>query len=714
MGGMDRIRRWYRGLRLQARLTLQFIVLSSALFALLLPTVLMVQEAALRKTAQEKGFTLVRVFAFGGVQGVVSGDFLSLRALVRSLVRQPGMRYAMILDRNGRVLMHSRVDHTGEVFRDPLTLRALRATEPILQETRSEAGAPLFDFAAPVLLLDEPRAVARIGISFENELRILRQTRNTILGLGILTLIGGLLWVELYVRRLVRPIQALSQGAEAVARGDLERRVPVERQDELGDLAVAFNSMAESLRLRFALDRELSSTLNVQTVLTALVRHAREICRADLAVLAYRGQEGTAASVAASAGALGTCLQDWSIRPGQGRAGQVLREGRPWISPAAYVVDADEERVLAEEKVQALLLVPLSVQQSDVGVLAVGRRTDAAFDPGTVDVLQHLADQAAVALANALAYREIALLNVSLEAKVAERTHDLSAAKSALEASNAKLHELDRLKSDFVSNVSHELRTPLTAIRMSVDNLLDGVTGEISPALHRYLSRVKSNTDRLVRLIADLLDLSRIEAGRIELRRTQLAVDEVMQEVAEALRPMLSEKGLTLSVLPPAAPILAFADRDKLHQVLLNLAGNAVKFTPAGGRVMLSATRGHRPDAAPADSSPPAEPSTDRPADLLPEEIEVRVEDTGEGIPPEELTAIFDKFHQVRRDGQHKAHGTGLGLTIVKSLIELHGGQIWVESELGKGSCFIFTLPTTPVPPASRLRTSGEDHAHTS
>jgi signal transduction histidine kinase len=147
--------------------------------------------------------------------------------------------------------------------------------------------------------------------------------------------------------------------------------------------------------------------------------------------------------------------------------------------------------------------------------------------------------------------------------------------------------------------------------------------------------------------------------------------------------------------VPASEPALAFADRDKLHQVLLNLAGNAVKFTPAGGRVTLSARRVDWPDDQLVNSSSPGDGSTTRPFDSLREEIEVAVEDTGEGIPPKELAAVFDKFHQVRRDGQNKAHGTGLGLTIAKSLIELHGGRIWVESEMGKGSRFVFTLPTT-------------------
>jgi len=132
MRGVDRIRNWYTGLRLQARLTLQIIALITALFALLLPVVLMVQNAALRQSAQEKGFSLVGVFAFSSVQGVIAGDFLSLRDLVRSLVRQPEVRYAMILDLNGRVVMHSLVDHTGKVFQDPLTRRTLEATEALV------------------------------------------------------------------------------------------------------------------------------------------------------------------------------------------------------------------------------------------------------------------------------------------------------------------------------------------------------------------------------------------------------------------------------------------------------------------------------------------------------------------------------------------------------------------------------------------------------
>ncbi|MBP1777365.1 MAG: putative Histidine kinase, partial [candidate division NC10 bacterium] len=293
-------------------------------------------------------------------------------------------------------------------------------------------------------------------------------------------------------------------------------------------------------------------------------------------------------------------------------------------------------------------------------------------------------------------YREIGLLNLNLEARVVERTRQLSEANAALEVSHRKLQELDQLKSDFVSNVSHELRTPLTAIRMSVDNLLDGVVGDVSPTLQRYLTKVQNNTDRLVRLISDLLDLSRIEAGRIELHRTKVDVAEVIQDVVDSLRPMAVEKGLELSVVPSGTDFFVFADRDKLQQVLINLTGNAVKFTPTGGVITISTQ-----SAAAAEEQLPTDVGASSPAPLRPRAsappryVEVSVADTGEGIPPEELGAIFDKFHQVRRENRYKAQGTGLGLSIAKSLIELHGGRIRVESQPRKGSRFIFTLPMT-------------------
>ena len=682
----------YQRLRLQTRFALHIILLVAAIFAVLIPAVLMIQESAILGTARDNGLRLVTIFAFSSVPALVADDFLGLRQVVNSLGQERDVRYAMILDLEGRILIHTQVRETGAMYHDHLTRHALTATAPLYQEVRTPQGEILYDFATPVLILNQRRAVARIGISMADEVRLIHRTRNTILGLGVLTLVSGLLYAHFQTRRLTRPIQALAQGAQALALGDLRHRIVLDRQDEVGHLAEAFNRMAESLQARFEVDRELSSTLNLHTVLVTLVRHAQRLCGADLAFLAHRERGASHAPVAACSGAVGSTIHDWRIPVGIGHVGWVLQQGCV-LAPPSPLLDADpqETRILAEEGVAALILVPITLQQSCVGVLGIGRRDTGGFGESTMETLQRLADQAAVALANALAYREIELLNLNLEAKVAERTRDLSEANAALETSHEKLKTLDRLKSEFVSNVSHELRTPLTAIRMAVDNLLDGITGELTPTLQRYLSRIKNNTDRLVRLITDLLDLSRIEAGRVELHPTAISVGDLLQEMAEGLRPMAADKGVELAVLPPDYPSLVFADRDKIQQVLINLVENAVKFTPSGGLITVT--------ACPFTSDSPRAESR---------MVEFRVQDTGLGIPAEELDAIFNKFHQVRRDGQAKAQGTGLGLAIAKSLIELHGGRIRVESEVGRGSRFAFTIPAIEVQPRMALQGEAE------
>ncbi len=231
-----------------------------------------------------------------------------------------------------------------------------------------------------------------------------------------------------------------------------------------------------------------------------------------------------------------------------------------------------------------------------------------------------------------------------------------------------RLEELDKLKSDFVSNVSHELRTPLTAIKGSVDNMLDGLTGDLNEKQSRYLVRIKSNADRLARLINDLLDLSRIEAG-IKLKRTNLGLVATAREVAESLGPVAAEKLISFEIECADNDLTAWADSDRITEVLTNLLGNAIKFAPARGKVTVSLVR------------------------YAIDWVKISISDTGPGIASEEASRVFDKFYQVSQPELQKARGTGLGLSITKTLVELHGGKIWLESEAGRGSTFSFTLP---------------------
>ncbi len=257
---------------------------------------------------------------------------------------------------------------------------------------------------------------------------------------------------------------------------------------------------------------------------------------------------------------------------------------------------------------------------------------------------------------------ELRTLNADLENRIQERTRSLAVA-------NERLRELDERKSAFVSIASHEIRTPLTSMKGFVENMLAGVTGDLRERQALYLTRVKYNIERLTRTLNDLLDLSRIEAGHVELRLADVSLTEVTAEALDNLRPQAEAKSLVLETTAssPLAPVRG--DRDKILQILTNLIHNAIKFTPSSGRISISLT-------AVEDSA-----------------IQVCVADTGCGIAAEEVSNVFDRFYR-SDSGTTEVRGAGLGLAITKSLVDLHRGRIWVESTVGSGSRFSFTLPT--------------------
>ena len=345
---------------------------------------------------------------------------------------------------------------------------------------------------------------------------------------------------------------------------------------------------------------------------------------------------------------------------------EVERECRPILTTDAQA----DPRFHAQSSVilyglRSILCVPLKRQDRLLGVLYLDNRLVAnLFTDQEMELLMAFAAQAAIAIDNAQAYQQLEQLTETLEQRVRDRTE-------ALETANLKLQELDQLRAAFVSIVSHELRTPMTSIKGYVENMLDGLTGPVNERQTHYLGRVKYNVERLTRMINDLLDLSRIEAGRVELHPEPLSLAELIADEVEGLRMAAADKGITLraaaaSDLPPA-----LGDRDTLHQILINLIGNGIKYTRTGGEVVVQAR------ARAADGT-----------------VEVCVADTGCGIPPEEVDRVFDRFYRAS-SAPVEARGAGLGLTITKNLIEMHGGRIWVESDLGRGSRFYFTLPVS-------------------
>ena len=316
--------------------------------------------------------------------------------------------------------------------------------------------------------------------------------------------------------------------------------------------------------------------------------------------------------------------------------------------------------------VTSFVIVPLKSQERILGYLAADKATQLCAQED-LNLLVTIASDVAVAIDNARAYQQLEQLTQTLEQRVRERTHELQNA-------NERLHELDELKSAFVSTVSHELRTPMTSIKGYVDNILDGLTGALTDRQAYYLNRVKFNIERLTRMINDLLDLSRIEAGRVEVRLASVCMRDLASEVVEGFQRSAQEKSVALHVRHPDTLPPVRGERDKLHQVLTNLLQNAVKFTPKGGRVEVESLV--RNDGF----------------------VQISVSDTGCGIPPHELDLVFDRFYRGEAVPTEN-RGSGLGLPIAKSLVELHGGRIWAESVPGQGSRFFFTVPIEPSPP---------------
>jgi signal transduction histidine kinase len=254
---------------------------------------------------------------------------------------------------------------------------------------------------------------------------------------------------------------------------------------------------------------------------------------------------------------------------------------------------------------------------------------------------------------------------------VTESYRELQEKNRLLEDSFAKLKELDRLKSNFLATMSHELRTPLTSVIGYSEMMLEGLGGPLTAEQREYLGIIMEKGENLLQLITSILDISKIEAGRVRLVLSEVDAGQVMRDAVATVLPLARKKGLKVACEPPRIPRI-HADRDKLRQCLVNLCSNAVKFTPAGGQITVSA------EAIPSSR------------------VAIHVSDSGIGISEEHLERVFDVFYQVDGSSTREYGGAGLGLAIVKSFVEAHGGEVRVGSKPGEGSVFTVVLPVNP------------------
>jgi two-component system, NtrC family, sensor kinase len=394
--------------------------------------------------------------------------------------------------------------------------------------------------------------------------------------------------------------------------------------------------------------RAVSSTLDLETVLTTIVSRAVQLADLEAGAIYEYDEAAEVFHLRATQNLPEEFLEiarPLALPKGEGATGRLAVTREPVQIPDIAAPNAYHGRmrdVLLRMGHRALLAVPLISEDHIVGGLVVNRRQSGEFAPEVIDLLRTFATQSALAIQNARLFRELA-----------DKGHQLEVASQH--------------KSEFLANMSHELRTPLNAIIGFSEVLGERMFGELNAKQEEYLKDIHASGQHLLSLINDILDLSKIEAGRMELDLGTFDLPNVIDTAVLLIRERAGRRGIVLHVAVDERVGEIQGDERKVKQVLLNLLSNAIKFTPEGGRVEIR--------AKPVNGS-----------------VEVSVTDTGVGIAPEDQGAIFEEFRQVGTAAT-KVEGTGLGLALSRKFIELHGGRIWVQSQVGAGSTFTFTIP---------------------
>ena len=588
--------------------------------------------------------------------------------------------YAYVVSREGDLIAHpdiSLVLQKRQVKQLSQVQAALAGASTRFVERPNLAGQPVFAAFATIpelgwaVLLERPVAEAYAPLYAS----VLRTGVLLLVGLGMAVLASLLLR-----RRVARPLALLQQGAARLGSGDLMHRFAVTTADEFQTLADEFNRMASQLQASYTgleqkvearthelarsvqelqaleeISRAINATLDLQTVLTTIVSYAVQLSGADAGAV-YEYDEATQSLSLRIAqelkGELLTTLRTTPLHLGEGAVGRAAAGRQPVQIPDVHETAPNPgplRDVVARTGFRSLLAVPLMREDHVIGGLVVLRHAPGAFPPAVVDLLGTFATQSALAMQNARLFREIDMKGQQLELA-------------------------SRHKSAFLANMSHELRTPLNSIIGFSEVLLDESLGELSLEERReFLGNVLGSGRHLLTLINDILDLSKVEAGRMELYPETFIVTEVIRGVVQTIQPLAARKQIAIEeAIDPALRTLR-ADPGKVKQILFNLLSNAVKFTPVAGRIGVRAIRGEG-------------------------DVHFVVWDTGIGIQPEDQARIFEEFQQVEATAARQYEGTGLGLTLAQKFVALHGGRIWVESTPGAGTTFTFTLPLVEPP----------------
>jgi signal transduction histidine kinase len=534
----------------------------------------------------------------------------------------------------------------------------------------------------------EDKVIAKIQIIMSME-KAKNQALYQICGtIALIVIVMAVIWITsifMTKRYISTPLRKLQASASSIARGDLDTFVDKSGADEIGVLAQHLDEMRRSIKKLFEelnksklkleeysqtleqkvnvrteelartvdeltalgeISKAVSSTLDLEEVLTNIVRHAVQLSNADAGTIYEYEQMDQTFIPRINYGLssdLINALHEHQFRSGDNTViGKAAKTKKPEQIPDLKKVDDYPLAFIKEAGFRAILALPLLRQEKLIGGLIVRRKAAGEFPASIVELLQALAAQSVVAIHNARLFREIDEKGKELE--------------------NANKH-----KSDFLANMSHELRTPLNAILGYSELIIDNIYGEVPDKIREVLERVNKNGRHLLNLINDVLDLSKIDAGRLALSLNSYSMQEIVQTTFASVEALAMEKKLDLKLTIPNDLISGNGDGQRIAQVVFNLLGNAIKFTDHGG--------------VSVDVS------------VYNDSFLVSVTDTGPGLSETDQLKIFDEFLQVDGSTTRKKGGTGLGLAISKRIVEMHGGTLGVESALGEGSRFWFKIP---------------------
>ena len=514
------------------------------------------------------------------------------------------------------------------------------------------------------------------------------QQRDSLWVAAVILLLAGLVLLWLLQREVIQPLGRMQVAARQIKQGNLGYRVELDRKDELGTLAATLNRLVDHLEHRAQQQRKMSEAVIAlahetagETVLRRVGELAMEITDARYCMLAYL-KDGEKRFI--PLGVDDATLARLKDHPPQGLGllGLLWRDRK--IMRVEGIADHPEFIGFppGHPHMQNFLGAPIEFAGEMIGALYLADRKDGRpFSEEDEDAVRMLASSCAVALANARQYEALRRANERLESRVAERTQALADANRLLrnreielELMNDELRQANETKNQFLANTSHELRTPLNAIIGFSDLLLATQAQALNPKQREYIEHINTAGRRLLELINSLLDLSKIEAGMLEINEEPASAGVLLDYTVNHLKPLADKKQLALRVNRPQADDAIYVDAGKLQQIWVNLIGNAIKFTPEGGSIEV----GFRLRRGEAEGEAV---------------LEGYVQDTGIGIKEEDLERIFKPFVQAEGGLTREHGGTGLGLALVRRLLEMQGGSIQVESTPGKGSRFSFSLP---------------------